>query len=312
MVQATNSYFAMVDIGGTSVKSALVSSECEVVENSYSITPIDENGSAEHIIRTITSVLKEKLSILSALPVHCNSPNKLDGIGLCFPGPFDYQQGISLMKHKFSSIYGVNLRNPIINRLGLTQDSRVVFNEDSIAFLKGETWIGNAMGFSRVIGLTLGTGLGVAFMVNGKIIRHSPDTPPSGELWCFPVNEGVMEDKISRRGIARIYQSMTGEFYDDVKAIAQSAKHGDADSLRTMAEFGRVMGRLLRPHIERFAAECIVVGGQIAKSFKLFEPSLREELSGLPLLEKITRAKFIRFSPFFGLLFEMKEGDIDC
>jgi len=305
-------YFAMVDVGGTSVKSALLSSEREIVENSYSIAPVDAGGSSEQIIGTITFVLKKKLSSIPAPPVHGGAPGELTGIGLCFPGPFDYEQGVSLMKHKFSSIYGINLRDEVIERLGLAQDFPVVFEEDSVAFLKGEAWVGNATGFSRIIGLTLGAGLGAAFMVNGKIIQDAPDVPPDGELWCFPHNGGIMEDHLSRQGIVQIYQGMTGDSEDDVETIAHRAKRGDADSIQTFEEFGRIMGRLLRPHAERFGAECIVVGGQIAKSFDLFGPSLRKELSGLPLLEKITRAKFIEFSPFLGLLFEMKGEGIGC
>ena len=292
-------YFAMVDVGGTSVKSALLSSEREIVENSYSIAPVDAGGSSEQIIGTIVSVLKQKLFQI---------PDELTGIGLCFPGPFDYEQGVGLMKHKFSSIYGINLKDEVIGRLRLAQDFPVVFEEDSVAFLKGEAWIGNATGFSRIIGLTLGAGLGSAFMVNGKIIQNAPDVPPDGELWCFPDNGGIMEDHLSRRGIVRIHQEVTGDSGDDVEAIAHRAKLGDADSIRTFEEFGRIMGRLLRPHVERFGAECIVVGGQIAKSFDLFGPSLREGLSDVPQLEKINRAKFIEFSPFFGLLLEMKGG----
>jgi len=296
-------YFAMVDVGGTSVKSALLSNECEIVENSYSIAPIDAGGSSEQIIGTITSVLEEKLPQI---------PGELTGIGLCFPGPFDYEQGVSLMKHKFSSIYGTNLRDEVIERLELAQDFPIVFEEDSIAFLKGEAWVGNATGFSRIIGLTLGAGLGAAFMVNGKIVKDAPDVPPDGELWCLTDNRGIMEDRLSRRGIVQIYQEMTGGSEDDVEAIAHRAKLGDADSIQTFEEFGRFMGRLLRPHAERFGAECIVVGGQIAKSFDLFSPSLREELSDLPSLRKIAQAKFIEFSPFFGLLFEMKGKRFGC
>lgn len=296
-------YFAMVDVGGTSVKSALLSSEREIVENSYSIASIDARGSSEQIIGIVISVLKKQLSQI---------PGELTGIGFCFPGPFDYGQGVSLMKHKLSSIYGTNLKDEVIERLGLAQDFPIVFEEDSIAFLKGEARVGNATGFDRIIGLTLGAGLGAAFMVNGEIVQDGPDIPPDGELWCLPDNGGIMEDKVSRRGIVRIYQGMTGDSEDNVETIAHRAKLGDADSIQTFEEFGRVMGRLLRPHAERFGAECIVVGGQIAKSFGLFGPSLWEELSALPSLGKITRAKFIEFSPFLGLFFDMKGGNGGC
>ena len=298
-------YFVMVDVGGASAKSALLSSVGKVVKGSFSNTPIDSQGTSEQIIGTLVSVLRGKWPRSRASAV-------IKGIGLCFPGPFDYRQGVSLMKHKFPSIYGVNLRSELSSKLGLPQGFPIVLEEDSVAFLKGEAWVGNASGYSRVIGLTLGTGLGAAFMVNGKIARTGPGIPRDGELWCLPSDHGTMEDYVSSRGLRRIYQDITGCSGADVEAIACNAESGDADSIRAFKEFGRTMGRLLCPHAERFRPGCMVVGGQMAKSFDRFGPFLQDELLGVPSLENVTRARHIDCAPFFGLFLAMRGDSIDC
>ncbi|HJX69788.1 MAG TPA: ROK family protein [Dehalococcoidia bacterium] len=286
-----------MDIGGTSLKSAVLSGECEVLLNSFSLTSINSRGSAEQIIATITSMLKKQSQ-------EANNFGELKGIGLSIPGPFDYEKGISLMKHKFQNIYGLNLRSEITKMLALPERLPVIFEEDSAAFLKGEAWMGNAKGFNRIIGLTLGEGLGASFMVNGKITRDtSQGTPPDGELWHLPCEGGILEDKLSRRGIMQIYREITGSSEEsDVKDIALRAESGDVSSIRTFEEFGLIMGQLLKPHVQRFNAECIVIGGQISKSFELFATPLSKVLSLTPSLKKVTRAKSVELSPLYGLL----------
>jgi len=287
----------LMDVGGTSLKSAVLSRESEILGNSFSFTPIDSKGSSEQIMETITSVLEEQ----SQKAKKMGEPK---GIGLCVPGPFDYGKGISLMKHKFQSLYGINLKNEIIKMLALPKALPVIFEEDSIAFLKGEAWLGNAKGFNRIIGLTLGEGLGAAFMVNGKITKDtSQGIPPNGELWHLPCEGGILEDKLSRRGIIQIYREIAASSEEsDVKDIALRAESGDASSIRTFEEFGLIMGQLLKPHVQRFEAECLIIGGQISKSFELFATPLNKVLSAIPSLKKVTRARSVELSPLYGLL----------
>lgn len=289
-------YYVMIDVGGTSFKSAILSTEGKVLKESFSVKEIDEKSNFEEIIENIIILLREKIAQIKEY-------GELEGIGFGFPGPFDYKKGISLMRHKYRGIYKINLKKEIINSLGLPQSFPLIFQEDSTAFLKGETWMGNATNFKRVIGITLGEGLGTAFMVDGKIIKDSPIVPPNGELWCLHYNEGIIEDKISRRGIIQIYRKISGDLKEtDVKNIDLQARSGNINAIQTFKEFGKDMGCLLKPYIKRFKGECMVIGGQIAKGYDLFAESLREELIDTPSLKKITPAKFIDLSVFFGLL----------
>lgn len=292
-----------MDVGGTYLKSAIISSNGLLVRKSFKKTPIDQQGSAEAIIETLSNTLRWPLKIAE------NSRMELVGIGIGMPGPFDYKKGVSLMKHKFGAIYGLNLKSEIRRCLGLKKDFLIRFEVDSSVFLMGEAWLGAARGYGRVIGITIGTGLGSAFMVNNKIVNKNFGVPPLG-IWCLPYEGGIVEDKISRRAILARYKELAGGKDEDldVKDIAfQALRHNDKISLQVFEELGYTLGRVLKPIVLDFQAECLVLGGQISKSFSLFAEPLRKQLKDVHSLKKISRARYIDLSPLYGaarLVFE--------
>ena len=295
-----NRYYVLIDAGGTYIKSIILNRAKEVVPHSNSVTKIDSLGSREYILESITQIIQKYI-------VRIAEYGKLDGIAFSFPGPFDYKNGISLMDHKYQRILGINLRKEMISRLKLPKDFHVLFEEDSVAFIKGEIGSDNFHGINRIIGITLGTGLGSAFMAEGTIVKNGPSVPVFGELWDFPDGNGILEDSISSRAIMKIYRDVSGISEEkksdlDVEKIAAMAKSGDVNSIRSFNEFGRIMGKKLKIHAENFQAECLIVGGQIAKSFELFSGPLEKELSSVITIKRIMQAQYINDSIFYGLL----------
>jgi glucokinase len=197
------------------------------------------------------------------------------GATLAVPGPFNFQAGISLMRHKLPYLYGVDLRLALATRLGCEPD-QVRFLNDAAAFLLGEIGAGAARGFARVIGLTLGTGIGSAFAVNGKLVTEGPGIPPGGEIWNVPYEGGIVEDFISSRAIAGHYEQSTGS-KRSVAELAAAAAH-DRAAAQTFAEFGRQLGHVLQTVVAGFHADLIVLGGGIARSPELFLPATRSQL----------------------------------
>jgi len=107
------------------------------------------------------------------------------GAELAFPGPFDFEVGVSRMRHKLPYLYGVDLRGELAARFGW-EPEQVRFLHDSAAFLLGEIGAGAARGMARVVGITLGTGIGSAFAVDGQIVTEGRGVPPGGEVWDLP------------------------------------------------------------------------------------------------------------------------------
>jgi len=197
------------------------------------------------------------------------------GAMLAVPGPFDLQAGVSLMRHKLPYLYGVDLRQGLAQRFGF-KPAQVRFLNDADAYLLGEIGAGAARGFGRAVGLTLGTGIGSAFAVDGHLVTEGPGVPSSGEIWNLPYRGGIVEDFISSRAIVGNYERSTGKKREvvDLAAAAQS----DQAAQLAFTEFGQHLGVVTRTLLAEFHAAVIVLGGGISRSANLFLPAVRAEI----------------------------------
>lgn len=112
-------------------------------------------------------------------------PDQLKGIGFAMPGPFDYVNGICLMRgvSKYENLYGINVGDELCKFLALKSRQDVRFINDVSAFAIGEAKAGKAAGAARSMVITIGTGIGSAFIRNGiPVVSGSsvPEKLPSG------------------------------------------------------------------------------------------------------------------------------------
>ena len=133
----------------------------------------------------------------------------LGGASLAVPGPFDFEAGQSLMQHKLLFLYKKNLRGALATRFGFRPE-QVSFLNDAAGYVLGEVGAGSLMGTTRSAGLTLGTGVGCAFVVNGRHMTTGKGVPEGGEIWNFPYRGGTVEDLISTRALKAAYVKKTG------------------------------------------------------------------------------------------------------
>jgi glucokinase len=192
------------------------------------------------------------------------------GAALAFPGPFDYAAGVSLMRHKLPYLYGVDLRAALAARFGW-DPAQVTFVHDASAFLLGEMSAGAARGFNRSVGLTLGTGVGSAFAINGRLVNEGKGVPPGGEIWNLPFDGATIEDAVSSRAIRLAYSRRTGR-EREVALLARRAME-DPDSRIAFHEFGEKLGLAMRAILADFAPQVVVLGGGICHCAELFLPT---------------------------------------
>ena len=218
-------YVLVYDIGGSHV-SAAVCEERTYALHGISHAPLPSEG-AGHISAAsfgrLIHTLGETASSSAQIPL-----SSIEGASLAMPGPFDYEHGISQMRHKLTALFGVDLKSALAARFGW-QPAQLRFVNDAAAFLLGEIGAGAAKGYARAIGITLGTGIGCAFAVHGRIAIPSnqpggdPTVPPGGEIWNLTYNHATVEDFVSTRYLRRRYQSLTG-LEAEVSTIADTAK----------------------------------------------------------------------------------------
>jgi glucokinase len=251
-----------LDVGGTSVKSGLVDGAPAVVGPVWQ-TPVDNGSGVDELLGVFRGIVARHVAELGEL--------HLRGVGAAFPNPFDYGRGVSLMRHKYAALYGVDVGAAI--RSVLPDPSLpVAFRNDAEAAVVGEASFGSGRPYSRVIGITLGTGLGACFVADGQAIREGPDVPAGGELWDQIFRGAQADDWFSIRGL----QARLGS--DDILAAARLAEQGDASMRAGLASFGEDLALFLSPFVAQFRAEALLVLGGLAGAGEHFLPALRASL----------------------------------
>jgi glucokinase len=220
-------------------------------------------------------------------------------LGVAVPGPFDYATGVSAIAHKLEGLQGVDLCTELHAASALPDPAAVHFLNDAEAFLLGEWWTGAARGHPRVVGVTLGTGIGSAFSQDGAIVRSGAGVPPGGELYRLRFRGGDVEQTISRAALRAAYGSGSDDGLD-VEQIAERARAGEPAAGRVLEDLGTALGQFLTPWLRAFEPGCLVVGGSIARSWELFERTLRAELEPISVLRTVTVAEQIDDAPLLG------------
>ena len=259
------------DIGGSHASASLVRDE-KLELHGVSTCPLKADARKEELLDSLEQLARKVLGDNKV------EGHELSGIGFAFPGPFDYERGVSHAEHKHPSLYNVSVRLEMAARFAI-DPAQIVFINDAAGYLLGEIFGGAAREGHRVIGMTLGTGVGSAFAVDGKIVTTGVGVPPGGEIWNVPWKGGIFEDAISTRAIQGIYKSLTGQAAE-VKEIA--ARTGsDPNAAETFRRFGRDYGEVLKNLCEGFHPDLVVIGGAIARSACLFLPHANETLGDI-------------------------------
>jgi glucokinase len=204
----------------------------------------------------------------------------LTHIGVTMPGPFEYDTGVSRLEHKFASLYGQNIGTVLKKRIlpADQQEILIRFGNDASLFALGEWWAGAAQGYRKVIGVTLGTGLGGGFVQEGHICYSRPDIPPKGAIWNLPYLGGIAEEYVSGSALTRAYRPLAKQQINPTE-IARRAQAGDAVARAVFSDLGQHLGNILKPWVERFHPGCVVVGGNIARAWPLFHQPLEAILT---------------------------------
>ncbi|MBN2643398.1 MAG: ROK family protein [Victivallales bacterium] len=263
MKTAANEFYAALDVGGTFIKYALVSSDMEIItpvkaEAVPSLENADKIMAAfYHVTEKLTQAAIGKDGVITQVCV-----------AIC--GPMDYEHGIFQMNEdKYTAVYGVDLKQQLREFLGNNKLS-VSTHHDVRAFLLGNSVIEPALRKGKVMAITLGTGIGSAFMKNGRILQPGDGIPEKG-LGRQPYGTGKVEDVIGAEALRRMYP---GAGFT-VKELEAMARNGDEAALAVFRKLGLVLGESASAFVELFHPDIIILGGQISRAAKLIMPEFR-------------------------------------
>ncbi len=249
-----------IDIGGSHITMAQVDPEKrEIISSTYVREHVDSFGSRETIFSAWVSAI-EKV-------IHNLVRNELL-IGIAMPGPFDYENGISLMQQgKFIDIYKVNIKNELAQRLSVSPD-QIHFVNDAGAFLEGEVFGGCVQEYHKIFGVTLGTGLGTAF--------YNGETASDEDLWDSPFKDSICEDYLATRWFVNQYAALTGGTISGTKDLLDQPEEIQT---RIFNDYADSFAEFIVKYVKDYNPEVLVIGGNIAKIYPYFKKRLNQHLA---------------------------------
>ena len=266
-----------IDLGGTNIKIVAVSEEGQILERSTCETQTDSPVSW---VETIRQRIKETENDQAA---------SAHWIGLAAPGLAARDNlSIASMPGKLPGLEGLNWTD------ALQTSHPVPVLNDAHAALLGEAWVGAAEGYLNAVLLTLGTGVGGAFLAEGRLFKGhigraghlghlslNPDGPP--DIVGTP---GSLELAIGNSTLA---ERSAGRF-TSTRQLVEAHLNGDQKATEVWLRSMQNLAAGLTSIINALDPEAIILGGGIAEAGPaLFDPLERflEKIEWRPLGQRV-------------------------
>ncbi len=266
-------YAIGLDIGGTHITAAVIDiNEMKVLDFSVHKESFDSNLPVAEVMTIWEKVIRTSWED--------SGVEKLEGLAVCMPGPFDYESGICWIKGqaKYEHFYSLNIRELIREKLNLSDDFPILFENDADCFGKGEVFKKSENISKKTMAVTLGTGLGACFIDKGLAVIAGDKVPADGELYNIPFKEGIAEDYVSARGLLSRYKAVSGIKISNGLELFNRANDGDVLAIKVFEEVGADLAEIVLPWLRSFEADNFIIGGKIAKAGAYFLPAFQEKI----------------------------------
>ena len=257
-----------IDLGGSSIKAALVSDRLEILSRNAVPTDLRSQGVLLSAIeRLVESVSKD------------TTPS---AVGFGLPSQIDQRHG-RVLDSTNVPLEDLDFKAEMASRLGVPVE---IDNDANVACL-AEWRIGAARGARNVVMLTLGTGVGGGLVLDGRLYRGSIGS--GAELGHMSVDENGphCQGHCSSRGCLEVLASATGVMAAaqqiasdhphgglaaaraagedlDARYVIDRARAGDEEAIEVFAIVGRHLGVGITNLVNIFNPEVVVIGGGIA------------------------------------------------
>jgi glucokinase len=243
-----------LDIGGTKISGAVISSEGVIQEPKA--LPTEAHKGADHILNTTYKIIDQLLE----------EGQSVEGIGIASAGRINVENGLVVFATpNLPGWTGLNLRDIYQSRYHLP----VAVDNDVNAAAVGEGWLGAARDLHSFVCITLGTGVGGAFVVGQKVWRGHNWS--GAELGHFILKAGGRPCNCGLRGCTEQYISGTAIFnrYNEISnanltsaaAVFQLAGKKEPKGVQVIEEFKRDLSDTILSLNNIFDPQGYVIGG---------------------------------------------------
>jgi len=302
-------YIIGIDVGGTNVKMGLIDNTGKVIARDTFETK---------------KYSKNKNKLINALVISTNAllddnaiaRKNVLGVGVGMPGLIDPQQGIVKILTNMPGWKNVQLKKILEDKLSL----RVMIDNDVNLITLGEWKYGAGKGYSDLVCLTMGTGVGGGLILNNSIYRGAGFA--AGEVGHIPLNE---KGPACACGGEACFERYVGNQYILQKVIKlfknknlrledvfDLANKGNVRAIEFWNDIGRHTGHALVGIINLLNPRLIIIGGGVSKSYAYIIKVIKKEVNKRAMrlqsgMVKITRAKLDTDATLFGALVLIQE-----
>ncbi|HYL44317.1 MAG TPA: ROK family protein [Ktedonobacteraceae bacterium] len=251
-----------IDVGGTKIQGAYLQGKT-VILTSKVATP---TSGYQAFLTALLRVVEETIQV----------NGKVRRIGVGVPGTVTKQSVTWVPNLPF--LNSKDLAADLSERVG----ADVVVSNDAQLALLGEIWRGAAQHRQSAVLISIGTGVGGAIMMGGKIVRGIHGSAGAfGWLnldWCEPSdpNHGYVERHASGSALEAIGQQLDPPLTS--YEIISRARTGDLVAIDIINRFSKQLGSACASIASILDPEVLIFSGGLADAFDLFAEKLREWL----------------------------------
>ncbi len=287
---STRSHLVLgIDLGSVNTRLVLTDLRGNVLRKTVLATPSNNDG--KFIVNEVCCFADQWLSDLPG------ESSRLAGVSFAVPGSVDVETGICLLAPHFVALKNLPLKAQVEQFFG----QPCVVEHSLTCLANAEKWFGAGRSAQNLLCLSMGAGLGLGIIVNGRPYRGSKHNAgqighipvvPGGRL-CACGRKGCLEAYASASAIgdiareqlrrtkpgdsgvlalARRMEDITGEI------VTQAAANGDKAAMLLLEEVGYYLGLGLTASVNLFNPERITFSGGFSHAFEFFRPKLEETL----------------------------------
>ena len=267
---------AGIDIGGTNVKAGIVDLTTNEVLASCDYPTIRDSERA--FLESLAAAIVE-LSAQAGTP-------RAAGISI---GSYVFADGS--IDGMSSFVPFLTHGYPLAERIGGALGLPVRVDNDARLICLAEARDGAGQGFSRVLTLTLGTGIGVGLCEDGRPFGGEPFIHLAGHVKvrtggeypcldaepCYCGMEGCFESTCSGTSLQAYVHDRLGADVSN-KEMFERAAEGDPAAAEIADWFLDMLARALNQYVYLYCPDVIVIGGGVAKGLERYESDLNDRL----------------------------------
>lgn len=280
-------YSIGVDLGGTNLRIASYATGTDLLSTIATSTRLADGRD---------QVVRDMCEAIQSLIGKDYGERRLAGIGIGSPGPLELPEGVLRNPPNLHNWDGFNLRQAIEMKLGLTVE--IESDANLAALAEQKLGAGNTYGVDTLGILTLGTGVGAGFILDGKIWHGAAGM--GGEAGHMIVREhsgapcgcggyGCLEQYASAPAIVRMARELMGSGAPaSAHQVAQMAQSGHPEALAIFETVGHTLAVGLTNLVNTLNLPLYLLGGGVCEAWDLFAPSMFRELSLRSYIYRLT------------------------